>query len=110
MSFVPENRPYAFISVYDKQGLEPLARALSEVYGYGLISTGGTRAFLQERGVSCIDSETITGFGDLLEGRVKACIPIFSPPSSPNGAKRATRRDLRLMSSSSISIPLRALA
>lgn len=86
MSFIPENRPYAFLSVYDKQGLEPLARALSQVYGYGLISTGGTYAFLQECGIEAIDSETITGFGDLLEGRVKSLHPaIFAPILAKRG-------------------------
>jgi hypothetical protein len=37
---VLNGKKIAFISVFDKQGLEPLARALSEQYGYVILSTG----------------------------------------------------------------------
>ncbi|WP_303675147.1 bifunctional phosphoribosylaminoimidazolecarboxamide formyltransferase/IMP cyclohydrolase [Vampirovibrio chlorellavorus] len=65
----------AFISVFDKQGLEPLARALSERYGYVILSTGGTKKFLDERNIPAIESSEITGFGELLGGRVKSLHP-----------------------------------
>lgn len=65
----------AFISVFDKQGLEPLARALSEQYGYVILSTGGTKKFLDERNIPAIESSEITGFGELLGGRVKSLHP-----------------------------------
>jgi len=67
--------PSAFISVYDKTGLEPLAKALVDVYGYTLLSTGGTYTFLTEKGIGAIESSTVTGFNDLLEGRVKSLHP-----------------------------------
>lgn len=65
----------AFISVFDKQGLEPLARALSERHGYLILSTGGTKKFLDERNIPAIESSEITGFGELLGGRVKSLHP-----------------------------------
>ncbi len=75
MAFQPSDKPYAFISVYDKTGLEPVARALVEKYGYELLSTGGTKKFLEERGIPVVESSEITGFGELLGGRVKSLHP-----------------------------------
>jgi phosphoribosylaminoimidazolecarboxamide formyltransferase / IMP cyclohydrolase len=69
------NKPVAFISVFDKSGLEPLAKALVEQYGYRLISTGGTRKFLDEKQIPSIESSEITGFEALLGGRVKSLHP-----------------------------------
>lgn len=65
----------AFISVFDKQGLEPLAKALVEKYGYVLLSTGGTKKYLDERNIPAIESSEITGFDELLGGRVKSLHP-----------------------------------
>ncbi len=77
MSATPQlnDKSYAFISVYDKTGLAPLAKALVDVYGYGIISTGGTKKYLEENGIDAIESSEITGFGDLLDGRVKSLHP-----------------------------------
>jgi phosphoribosylaminoimidazolecarboxamide formyltransferase/IMP cyclohydrolase len=73
MSTAPQRR--AFLSVFDKTGLEPLARALSEQYGYELLATGGTKTFLEEKGLAVRESSEITGFGELLGGRVKSLHP-----------------------------------
>ncbi len=70
-----QNRRVAFISVFDKTGLEPVARALVEKYGYVLLSTGGTRKYLAEKGVPAVESSEITGFDQLLGGRVKSLHP-----------------------------------
>lgn len=75
MNMLSTETPTAFISVYDKTGLEPLAKALVDVYGYTLLSTGGTYTFLTEKGIPAIESSTVTGFNDLLEGRVKSLHP-----------------------------------
>lgn len=69
------NQRYAFISVFDKTGLETVAQALSDVYGYQLISTGGTKTYLQQQGIEVIESNIITGFTDLAGGRVKSLHP-----------------------------------
>jgi phosphoribosylaminoimidazolecarboxamide formyltransferase/IMP cyclohydrolase len=65
----------AFISVFDKQKLEPLARTLVEKYNYVLVSTGGTKKYLDERQIPVLESSEITGFEELLGGRVKSLHP-----------------------------------
>lgn len=65
----------AFLSVFDKQGLEVLAKSLVSEYQYTLLSTGGTHKYLSERGIPVIESSAITGFEELLGGRVKSLHP-----------------------------------
>ncbi len=65
----------ALISVYDKTGLAPFARALHNA-GYSLVSTGGTYDFLvNEAGVPVGKVSDLTGFPEILEGRVKTLHP-----------------------------------
>ncbi len=64
----------ALISVSDKTGLVPFARALSE-RGVALISTGGTARALAEAGVAVADVASVTGFPEMLDGRVKTLHP-----------------------------------
>jgi phosphoribosylaminoimidazolecarboxamide formyltransferase / IMP cyclohydrolase len=67
--------PTALISVFDKTNLEPLARLLSEDFGYDILSTGGTRQYLLDHGIEAQETSDITGFGELLGGRVKTLHP-----------------------------------
>jgi phosphoribosylaminoimidazolecarboxamide formyltransferase/IMP cyclohydrolase len=64
----------ALISVSDKTGLATFAR---ELFGFGieLISTGGTSAVLNESGFAVRDVSDLTGFPELLDGRVKTLHP-----------------------------------
>jgi phosphoribosylaminoimidazolecarboxamide formyltransferase / IMP cyclohydrolase len=64
----------ALISVSDKSGLIPFARALAEM-GVELISTGGTSAVLSEAGLKVKDVAELTGFPEMLDGRVKTLHP-----------------------------------
>jgi phosphoribosylaminoimidazolecarboxamide formyltransferase/IMP cyclohydrolase len=64
----------ALLSVYDKTGLEELARGLSEL-GIELLASGGTSARLAELGIEHVRVETITEFPELLDGRVKTLHP-----------------------------------
>ncbi len=64
----------ALISVYDKEGVDTLARVLQDL-GYEILSTGGTAKFLRERGVEVSEVSSITGFPEILEGRVKTLHP-----------------------------------
>ncbi|WP_151530038.1 MULTISPECIES: bifunctional phosphoribosylaminoimidazolecarboxamide formyltransferase/IMP cyclohydrolase [Corynebacterium] len=64
----------ALISVYDKTGLESLARDLHEA-GVDIVSTGSTAARIEEAGVPVTPVEAITGFPECLEGRVKTLHP-----------------------------------
>jgi phosphoribosylaminoimidazolecarboxamide formyltransferase/IMP cyclohydrolase len=66
--------PRALLSVSDKTGIVEFARGLS-TRGYELISTGGTAATLQQAGLSVVGVSTVTGFPELLDGRVKTLHP-----------------------------------
>ena len=59
----------ALISVYDKTGLEDLARALGEA-GVEIVSTGSTAARIAAAGVAVTPVDDVTGFPEVLEGRV----------------------------------------
>jgi len=64
----------ALISTYDKTGLESLARWL-HAQDVELLATGGTRRALEGFGLPVTPTETITGFDELLGGRVKTLHP-----------------------------------
>ena len=62
------------ISVFDKEGLEPLVRILNE-NGVKIYSTGGTEKFINDLGVNVISVETVTDYPSILGGRVKTLHP-----------------------------------
>ena len=64
----------ALISVADKSGLEPFAKALSE-WGIALISTGGSARVLAAAGVPVTEVAAVTGMPEFLDGRVKTLHP-----------------------------------
>ncbi len=64
----------ALISVSDKSGVVELARALSG-HGIELVSTGGTRKALADAGLNVIDVAELTGFPEMMDGRVKTLHP-----------------------------------
>jgi phosphoribosylaminoimidazolecarboxamide formyltransferase / IMP cyclohydrolase len=64
----------ALVSVYDKTGLEELARALHEA-GVTLVSTGSTARRIADSGVPVTQVEELTGFPECLDGRVKTLHP-----------------------------------
>ena len=66
----------ALLSVYDKTGIVDFARNLSDS-GISLISTGGTAAALREAGIDVVDVSEITGFPEIMEGRVKTLHPLI---------------------------------
>lgn len=66
--------PRALISVSDKTGLADFARGLADI-GFEVISTGGTAAFLREAGIPVTPVEDVTGFPEMLDGRVKTLHP-----------------------------------
>jgi phosphoribosylaminoimidazolecarboxamide formyltransferase/IMP cyclohydrolase len=65
----------ALISVYDKTGLVDAAKALVE-QGVELVSTGGTRAAIAAAGLPVKDVAELTGFPEMMDGRVKTLHPI----------------------------------
>ncbi|HUS16188.1 MAG TPA: bifunctional phosphoribosylaminoimidazolecarboxamide formyltransferase/IMP cyclohydrolase, partial [Chloroflexia bacterium] len=64
----------AILSVSDRTGLVELAQGLVEL-GVELIATGGTRAHLEAAGPTVTGVDTLTGFPEILEGRVKTLHP-----------------------------------
>ncbi len=64
----------ALLSVSDKSGLEPLAKALHAA-GVQLISTGGTRTAIESMGIPVADVSELTHFQECLDGRVKTLHP-----------------------------------
>lgn len=65
----------ALISLSDKTGLEAAGRALVEL-GVELVSTGGTRAALEKAGLPVKDVTDLTGFPEMMDGRVKTLHPV----------------------------------
>ncbi|MFY8205903.1 MAG: bifunctional phosphoribosylaminoimidazolecarboxamide formyltransferase/IMP cyclohydrolase, partial [Arenimonas sp.] len=64
----------ALLSVSDKSGLLPLAEALI-AHGVQLLSTGGTAKALRDAGLAVTDVSTVTGFPEIMDGRVKTLHP-----------------------------------
>ena len=62
------------ISVTDKTGVADFARGLAAL-GAELISTGGTARLLRESGIPVRDVSEVTGFPEMLDGRVKTMHP-----------------------------------
>jgi len=83
--FVPVKR--ALLSVFDKTGLVDFASALAEM-GVELISTGGSYKALKDAGLNVLDVSEITGFPEIMDGRVKTLHP------NVHGGLLAIRDDL----------------
>jgi phosphoribosylaminoimidazolecarboxamide formyltransferase/IMP cyclohydrolase len=64
----------ALISVFYKDGLEPIVRKLHEL-GVTIYSTGGTQSFIEQLGLPCTSVESVTGYPSILGGRVKTLHP-----------------------------------
>jgi phosphoribosylaminoimidazolecarboxamide formyltransferase/IMP cyclohydrolase len=66
----------ALISVSDKNGISDFAKELVSL-GFEIISTGGTKKALQEQGIPVLGVSDVTGFPEILEGRVKTLNPFI---------------------------------
>lgn len=80
----------ALVSVSDKSGLDTFVRGLVDL-GFEIVSTGGTRRFLEEAGVAVVDVSSYTGFPEIMDGRVKTLHPkvhgaILGRPDLPSDA------------------------
>ncbi len=64
----------ALISVSDKTGLIEFARGLAS-HGIELVSTGGTAKTIKDAGVAVLDVSELTGFPEMMDGRVKTLHP-----------------------------------
>ena len=64
----------ALVSVSDKTGLVPFVQGLQEL-GWTIIATGGTQKLLEQSGVKTVGISEVTGFPEILDGRVKTLHP-----------------------------------
>jgi len=64
----------ALISVFHKDGLEPIVKRLNEL-GVTLFSTGGTEKFIRDLGIEVVPVEELTSYPSILGGRVKTLHP-----------------------------------
>lgn len=64
----------ALISVFDKEGLEPIVRKMHEL-NITMYSTGGTQDFIEKLGLPVVAVEDLTGYPSILGGRVKTLHP-----------------------------------
>jgi phosphoribosylaminoimidazolecarboxamide formyltransferase / IMP cyclohydrolase len=74
MTSSPRRITRALLSVSDKSGLVPFAQALAS-HGVELVSTGGTADALRGAGLKVVDVSALTGFPEMMNGRVKTLHP-----------------------------------
>ncbi|MBE0477336.1 MAG: bifunctional phosphoribosylaminoimidazolecarboxamide formyltransferase/IMP cyclohydrolase [Coriobacteriia bacterium] len=91
----------AIVSVSDKTGVVDFAREL-QAMGVQLVSTGGTAAALSEAGIAVIPVEQVTGFPEMMEGRVKTLHPkvhggLLADRSKPEHLAQAERNGIGLI-------------
>ena len=83
----------ALLSVYDKRGVADLARGLAAL-GVEIVSTGGTASHLAEAGVAVTRVSEVTGFPEILGGRVKTLHPGIHGGILANRARSSDAADL----------------
>ena len=98
---MPQAKPAAPISVTDRTGLNELAAALN-VSGYRMVATTGTAEALRKLGYAVEEIEQLTGFAQLLGGRVKTLHPkifgaILAQPELPAHASDLEAHDIPLI-------------
>ncbi len=91
----------ALLSVHDKTGLVPFARGLQE-RGVELISTGGTARELAGAGITVRDVQDVTGWPEMLDGRVKTLHPLIhagllARREDPSHVRQAAERAVPLI-------------
>ncbi len=69
--------PRAVLSVYDKTGIVEFARGLSDL-GFEIVSTGGTARALRGAGLDVVGVSDVTGFPEIMDGRVKTLHPAIA--------------------------------
>lgn len=65
----------AIVSLTDKTGIEDFARALVDEFDVEIVSTGGTAKVLEEAGIPVVAIDELTGFPEMMDGRVKTLHP-----------------------------------
>jgi len=89
----------AIISVWDKSGILPLARELA-TNGVEIFSTGGTYRTLQENGIVVQKIEDLTGFPEIMDGRVKTLHPLIFSGILADRNNPGHQEDLKIVGAS----------
>jgi phosphoribosylaminoimidazolecarboxamide formyltransferase / IMP cyclohydrolase len=94
------NKKTALISLYYKDGLKEFAEMLVQ-RNFEIVSTGGTYNFLKEKGIPVTSVESITGFPEILDGRVKTLHPavfagILARKDDADHIKQISEHELKL--------------
>ncbi len=89
----------ALISVYDKTGIVEFAKTLVGEFGIEIISTGGTAKLLKEAGLPVTLVEEVTGFPEMMDGRVKTLHPkihaaILADRDNPEHMRQLKEQDI----------------
>lgn len=92
-------KPRALISVSDKRGIAAFASALVRV-GWEIVSTGGTARLLREAGIAVTSVDEVTGFPEILDGRVKTLHPavhagLLARPDDPEHRRQLTEHQIQ---------------
>ena len=91
----------ALISVFDKNGIEPIAKKLNSL-GVKIFSTGGTESFLKNLEIPVEKVEDITNYPSILGGRVKTLHPkIFGGILN----RRKNKKDIKAVSYTHLTLP-----
>ena len=93
----------ALISVSNKNNLNELGKFLEDL-GVELISTGGTARFLKKEGLNVKEVSDLTGFPEILNGRVKTLHPKIHAPILFDRDDTVSIRELRKMGSKAIDL------
>ncbi|MHC5354525.1 bifunctional phosphoribosylaminoimidazolecarboxamide formyltransferase/IMP cyclohydrolase [Myroides sp. LJL115] len=88
----------ALISVFDKNGLEPIVRELHK-HNVTIYSTGGTEAFIKDLGIEVVPVEDVTSYPSILGGRVKTLHPkifggILNRQDNPSDVEQMQEYDI----------------
>src|SRR3712207_1130041 len=91
----------ALISVYHKDGIDRIASLLHD-FGVEIISTGGTKEYIETLGIPCVGVESLTDFPSMLGGRVKTLHPmvfggILARRDNPQDAEHVKLYELPLI-------------
>ncbi len=91
----------ALVSVFDKTGIIPFARGLSET-GAEIVSTGGTARALRDEGLEVREVEDLTGFPEMMDGRVKTLHPrvhagLLAVRDNPEHMRQAREHDIGMI-------------
>ncbi len=98
---MPKKITSALISVYYKDRLDEIVKRLNDL-GVTIYSTGGTLKFINDLGVNAIAVEDLTGFPEILGGRVKTLHPkvfggILARRDNPNDSLQLAQHDIPLI-------------